>query len=90
MSFESPQEEVFKIIDGEKYKRGKTTGYTVRQYYSHSTLEKGPGPGWDTFVHAKERIAEEYGIDLPGLSILRFKPENLPDEPHYMWHKVKE
>ncbi len=89
MNFESP-EEIFKIIEGKKYKRGEPTGYTVRQYYSHSTPEKCPGLGWDSFVSAKESIAEEYGISLPGSNIIKFKPEDLPDEPHYMWYPVEE
>lgn len=45
------------------------TGYTVRQYYSHSTQEKGPGPGWDN----KVTTLEKYGVD---------DPSKLPDEPY--------
>lgn len=40
-------------------------------YYSHSTPEKGPGPGWDS----KRAILEKYGVD---------EPSQLPDEPYRM------
>lgn len=65
-----------KIIDGVKYYR-VDTGYTLRQYYSHSTPEKGPGPGWDS----RWRVLKEHGVK---------EPSELPDEPYYIWEKVEE
>jgi len=65
-----------RIIDGKKYRR-VPSGFTLRQYYSHSTPEKGPGPGWDT----RFRALEKYGVS---------DPAQLPDEPHYDWELVEE
>lgn len=45
------------------------TGYTMRQYYSHETEEKGPGPGWDY----RQRILDQFGVK---------DPSELPDEPY--------
>lgn len=52
------------------------TGYTVRQYFSHLTPEKGPGPGWDT----REYILEKYGVA---------EPKDLPDEPYFVYEEVE-
>jgi len=86
---EQPSEEI-RIIDGKKYRK-VPSGYTVRQYYSHETLEKGPGPGWDIFSAAKEDIAKRYGFEFtqPGDSF-NFSPQDLPDEPLYLWEEVEE
>jgi len=84
-----PQEEEFKTIEGKKYKK-VFTGYTVRQYYSHETEEKGPGPGWDGFRSSMDLIADEYGIDISGNKFLHFKPSDLPDTPHFVWQEVTE
>lgn len=46
------------------------SGYTIRQYYSHSTPEKGPGPGWDN----RKTALEKYGVD---------EPAKLPDNPYH-------
>lgn len=46
------------------------TGYTIREYYSHSTPEKGPGPGWDS----RFEILEKYGVN---------DPSELPNEPFH-------
>ena len=49
----------------------RETGYTIRQYYSHETEEKGPGPGWDN----RFNVLEKYGVQ---------DPSELPDQPHSM------
>lgn len=46
------------------------TGYTVREYYSHSTPEKGPGPGWDFHQSALKK----YGVK---------EPSELPNQPYF-------
>ncbi|MBU1180189.1 hypothetical protein KJ885_04555, partial [Patescibacteria group bacterium] len=70
------QIEETKIVDGKKYRK-VFSGYTLRQYFSHSTPEKGPGPGWDT----KRRMLEKYNVD---------EPSELPDEPFYVWEPVED
>ena len=65
-----------KIIDGVKY-RIIPSGYTLRQYFSHSTPEKGPGPGWDTRLS----VLEKYNVD---------EPSELPDETYYVWEEVED
>lgn len=64
-----------RIIDGVKYCK-VFTGYTIRQYFSHSTPEKGPGPGWDS----RWKMLEKYNIN---------ETSNLPEEPYYVWEEVK-
>lgn len=88
-SQESQPEEEVKIIDGKRYKK-VPSGYTVRQWYSHES-EKGPGPGWDRFANNPEEIAKKYGIELknPG-DLMRFNPNDLPDEPYYTWEIISE
>lgn len=87
---ELKSEEEIKIVDGKRYKK-VSSGYTVRQYYSHETPEKGPGPGWDRFVNDAEEIAKEYGIELKKLGdLMRFNPNDLPDEPYYQWKQISE
>ena len=49
----------------------RDTGYTIREYFSHETLEKGPGPGWDRGI---KTLFKEYGV---------WEPKDLPDEPYY-------
>lgn len=73
---EQPIEGEIREIDGEKY-RWTNTGYTLRQYFSHSTPEKGPGPGWDTRLPTLEK----YGVK---------DPKDLPDEPYFRWELVEE
>jgi hypothetical protein len=82
-----PEAEGIKIIDGKKYRK-VFSGYTVRQYYSHQTPEKGPGPGWDFFIVRQEELAKKYGIELKNR--MRFRPEDLPNEPYYEWEEVEE
>ncbi len=62
-----------RVINGVSYRK-VDTGYTLRQYYSHSTPEKGPGPGWD----ARRKVLEQYNVS---------EPSELPDEPHYVMGK---
>jgi hypothetical protein len=57
-------------LEGRVYRVVKRdSGYT-RQYYSHSTPEKGPGPGWDL----RFDVLRVYGVE---------EAHELPDEPHY-------
>jgi len=71
-----PQPEEIRIIDGKRYRK-VPSGYTIKQYYSHETPEKGPGPGWDNHLS----VCEEYGV---------IYPKDLPDEPYYVWEEIKE
>ena len=48
---DSPEE---KIIDGKKYRK-VDSGYSIREYFSHS------GPGWDT----RKQMLEKYGVEEP-------------------------
>lgn len=66
----------FKIIDGKRYRK-VPTGYTIRQYFSHETTEKGPGPGWDY----RWKTLEEHGVTTPS---------ELPDEPYFQWEEDEE
>lgn len=68
--------EEIKEIDGRRYRK-KYSGYTIRQYFSHETAEKGPGPGWDF----RKRALDEYGVD---------HPSKLPDVPYYEWEPVED
>lgn len=79
------QSEEVRVIEGKKYRK-VFSGYTVRQYYSHETLEKGPGPGWDRFAGAPDEIAKKYGVHKPAEQI---SPNDLPDEPLYLWEEVE-
>ncbi|MFA6252706.1 MAG: hypothetical protein WCV69_00330 [Patescibacteria group bacterium] len=57
-----------KIIDGKIY-REIDSGYTIREYFSHETSSKGPGPGWDT----RWDTLRQYGV---------YEPSELPNEPY--------
>ncbi len=57
-----------KIIDGKKYRK-IDSGYTIREYFSHETPSKGPGPGWDT----RWDVLRQYGV---------YDPSELPDDPY--------
>lgn len=46
------------VIDGVSFKK-VYTGYTERQYFSHSSPEAGPGPGWDS----REQYLLAVGLD---------------------------
>ena len=56
--------------NGKKYRR-IDTGYTIREYFSHSTT-KGPGPGWDARIGRLTKM----GLDP-------FDTEHLPNDPYY-------
>ena len=64
------------IINGERYQK-EDAGYTIRQYFSHSTPEKGPGPGWD----GRWSTLKEYGVK---------EASDLPDEPYYLLTRIEE
>ncbi len=54
------------------------SGYSLRQYYSHETPGKGPGPGWDF----RRDILEKYGVT---------EPSELPDDVRvYSWEEIFE
>lgn len=72
--------EVKVFSDGKKY-RWEPSGYTVRQWFSHES-EKGPGPGWDSFLSRAEELVKKYGIKKKPFLL---KPNDLPDEPYYQW-----
>ena len=55
-------------IDGQKMKK-RDTGYTIRQFFSHSTEDKGPGPGWDRHFS----VLKVFGVK---------EVHELPDEPY--------
>ncbi len=59
------------MCEGQLYKAIlHDTGYSIREYYSHETPTKGPGPGWDY----RWPMLEKYSVD---------HPSQLPDEPFY-------
>ena len=80
------QPEEIRIIDGKRFRK-VFSGYTVRQYYSHHTPDKGPGPGWDRFNMDPQGTAEKYGITKNPLTLT---PQDLPDEPLYEWEEIEE
>lgn len=73
---DTPNTEEFRVIHGKKYRR-IDTGYTIREYYSHSTPEKGPGPGWDWRWDTLEKHSVKH-------------PSELPNDPLYQWELVDE
>jgi|GEM_PF-6246831 hypothetical protein len=84
-----PQEEI-REIDGKKYRK-IFSGYTIRQYFSHSTPEKGPGPGWDF----RERLLDdEYAMRAFGrtftINEVMVNTNKLPDEPFWRWEEINE
>jgi hypothetical protein len=82
----APSPEEIIEVDGKRYRK-VPTGYTIREYYSHST-DKGPGPGWDSRMsladsdYSKRRFGriftEEQAMD----------PSLLPDEPMYRLEEI--
>jgi len=87
---EKPQEGDIMIKDGIKYRYTKSP-YTLRQYYSHSTPEMGPGPGWDfrTRLLDDEWAMEEYGMTFDRRVVFG-RTKDLPDLPLYFWEEVFE
>ncbi len=69
---EQPEEIVER--GGKKFRR-VNSGYTIRQYFSHSTPEKGPGPGWDMHQYK----LDEYDVN---------STSQLPDEPYYYLEEI--
>ena len=67
--------ENIKIVDGVKYRK-VDTGYTVREFFSHTTNTKGPGPGWDKHL----RALEEYGVK---------SVQDLPNDAYFEWIEVE-
>lgn len=62
-------------VGGRKYE-AVATGYSEKEYFAHSTSEKGPGPGWDSRWGYMDRIAENEGRT------------ELSDEPYVRWVEV--
>ena len=71
-AWKETQRPAFKIIRGKRFVR-RPTGYTIREFFSHSTPEKGPGPGWDT-----RHWLDDIGLDS-------WNPETLPDDPYFVY-----
>ncbi len=96
MSTETPEnrkigahfEGEIKEVDGIKY-RWTDTGYTLRQYFSHSTEEKGPGPGWDfTMKLLNNKWSEErFGRTFSDSESIY--PQDFPDIPYFDWEEVE-
>lgn len=63
------------------------TGYTLRQYYSHLTPEKGPGPGWDTIeiLLDAEKAVGRFGRTFTKDEVFGFNGKSLPDLPFGRW-----
>jgi hypothetical protein len=73
-----------KQIEGKKHVY-KDTGYTLREYYSHFTDGKGPGPGWDFITRLAD---DEYTLKHFGRTFSLeevFDPALLPNTPYYRW-----
>jgi hypothetical protein len=79
-----------KIIDGVLY-RYVDTGYTLREYYAHTTEGKGPGPGWDTVESLldEERAIARFGRTFTQDEVFNFKGKSLPDVPFGKWERVE-
>lgn len=64
-------------FSGRKF-RWQDTGYSLREYYSHETAERGPGPGWDL----RWDILKKYGVE---------EPSDLPNDIRvYAWEEIFE
>ena len=78
-----------KVIDGKKYRRVES-GYSIREWYSHETPKKGPGPGWDhrfqltDSAYAMKKFGRTFTLDEVA------DPNKLPDEPYYQWRPIEE
>jgi hypothetical protein len=79
------------LYRGKKYRR-VASGYTLREYFSHSTPEKGPGPGWDTRAKLldEDYTAAVYGRVFSPREVYDNPRELLPDEPHYNLELVED
>lgn len=80
------------MIDKEGVKwRWEDSGYTVRQWFSHSTEEKGPGPGWDmriAYLLDDEWAMEHIGRTFNDEEVISRPFFLLPDVPYYRWNPV--
>lgn len=86
---ETPQE--FVEINGKKYRK-VDSGYTVREYFSHSTEEKGPGPGWDSrgALLDDEWAQSRIGRTFSNEEVYGSPRTLLPDTPYYRLEAVEE
>jgi hypothetical protein len=67
------------------------TGYTLRQYYAHSTIEKGPGPGWDTRTRLLDDAwaMERFGRTFSDKEVWALDSTQLPDVPFGKWVPIE-
>lgn len=84
-----PKEGEIRDFDGHKHKWTRSK-YTIREYYSHFTPGKGPGPGWDfkTKLLNEDYVLSHFGRTFSDEEV--FDPTKLPDEPFYQWEPVEE
>lgn len=68
------------------------TGYTLRQYYAHSTVEKGPGPGWDTRTRLLDNdwTMKTFGRTFSDKEVWNIDSTQLPDLPFGRWVQVED
>lgn len=86
-----PKEGDIMEFKGKKY-RWTSTGYTVREFFSHSTEEKGAGPGWD---FRKQLLDNDWALKNIGRTftlkeVYGNTRETLPDIPFCEWEPVEE
>lgn len=67
--------------------RWTETGYTIRQWFAHETVEKGPGPGWDSRMSLldNERSLRRFGRTFSETEVFGGA---LPDEPYCEWREI--
>jgi hypothetical protein len=85
--FQPPQFGDTRIVDGVTYQY-IDTGYTLREYYAHTTPEKGPGPGWDTRTLLLDDAwaMEKFGVTFSENDVWS---GSLPDIPLGQWVEVE-
>lgn len=88
---DSTKDSSFEILEigGRKFRR-VPSDYTIREYFSHTTPEKGPGPGWDSRMRLLE---EEYARQHCKRTFSKnevFEPTLLPDEPYYHLEPIEQ
>ena len=88
-NFEQPEQGEIKVIDGKKYRK-VDSGYTIKEWYSHHTDGKGPGPGWDGRMALldKDHALKKFGREFTEEEV--FNPSKLPDTPYYEWKLIEE
>ena len=79
-----------KFIDGTLYEY-VDTGYTLREYFAHSTSRKGPGPGWDTrkILLDDAWAMERFGRTFSEEEVWNTGSVELPDLPYGQWEEVE-